>query len=83
MPSNVLSVMYLFLKTIDPPLAVIGIGGEIRLDSPTVAGSFVNAAFRGVSGVVMVVTHSAGGPAPVFVVVHPAGNAGATTPSKF
>ena len=43
----------------------------------------VKAAFGAVSGVVAVVANSAGGVVPVWAVVHPAGNAGAVTPSKF
>ena len=73
--------MKLFLKLNDPPPADIVYAGETSSVSPTVAGSGANAAFGAVSGVVVDVTH--GTSAPVAVLVHPAGSAGAVTPSKF
>src|SRR6266545_2445751 len=61
--------------------------GESRRLSLTTAGSSTNAAFgaesAGGAGVpALEVTHSGPGPA-ALVAVHPAGSAGAVTPSKF
>jgi hypothetical protein len=71
----------LLRKLKNPPVAEIAIAGEINSVLPTDAGSGANASFGAVSGVVVEVTH--GDSAPVAVVVQPAGNAGAVTPSKF
>ena len=56
--------------------------GVSRYLSLTVAGSSTNASLGAVSGVVVEVTQSGAGPAPL-VATQPAGRAGATTPSKF
>ena len=55
--------------------------GVVRLLSPGVATLPVAAEFGAVSAKAVVVAHS--GAAPVVAVVQPAGNTGATTPSKF
>jgi hypothetical protein len=55
--------------------------GEINSVLPMVVGSGANVSLGAVSGVVVEVTH--GTSAPLDTVVHPAGSAGATTPSKF
>src|SRR6187549_2534664 len=81
MPSKVFSTLKLLRKLNDPPLAPIVNAGEISSVLPTAAGSGANASFGAVSGVVVDVTQ--GTSAPVAALVHPAGSAGATTPSKF
>src|SRR5262245_1302001 len=55
--------------------------GVTRYVSETVAGSLMNASLGAVSGVVVEVAQ-ASAPAP-DTLVHPAGSAGAATPSKF
>ena len=70
-----------FRKVKTPPPAGTAIVGVTNSVSPTVVGSGANASFGALSGVVVLVTQ--GTSAPEAVVVHPAGNAGATTPSKF
>jgi hypothetical protein len=56
--------------------------GVSRSLSVTTGGSSTNASFGGESGVVVVVTQN--GAVPVaFDATHPAGSAGAVTPSKF
>ena len=61
---------------------VITMFGVSRSLSVTTAGSSINASLGGVSGVVVDVTHI-GAPPVALVATHPAGNAGAVTPSKF
>src|ERR1700704_1700073 len=56
--------------------------GVSRYLSLTAAGSSANASFGAVSGVVVEVTQSGGAPCALLA-THPAGKAGATTPSKF
>src|SRR5450432_519789 len=48
---------------------------------PTLSTSGANASLGALAGVIVEVTH--GSSAPVAAVVHPAGSAGAVTPSKF
>ena len=55
--------------------------GEYRFVTPTVLVSGPKAAFGVVSGLLVEVVHAM--PLPVVSVVHPAGSAGAVTPSKF
>ena len=57
--------------------------GDSRYELPIVAGSLVNAELGALFGPVALVVQSAGGPAPSLVDAHPAGSAGAVTPSKF
>ncbi len=86
-PSQVLgkvlaSNAQLFLKVTWAPLVAITTEGEsIRL-SLTTLGSSTKALLGAVSGVVVDVTQSGTGPT-AFEATHPAGNAGATTESKF
>jgi len=61
---------------------VIKIFGVIRCLSVTTFGSSISAVFGAVSGVVVDVTQS-GAPPVALLATHPAGNAGAVTPSKF
>ena len=70
-----------FRKVKTPPPAGTAIVGVSNSVLPTVVGSGANASLGAVSGLVVEVTH--GDSAPVATVVHPAGSAGATTPSKF
>src|SRR6267142_6945441 len=56
--------------------------GVSRRLSVTTAGSSIKASLGAVSGVVVVVTHN-GAPPVALVAVHPAGNAGGVTLSKF
>src|SRR5687768_13010021 len=88
-PSKVLSRSKLFLKLSCAALLVIAMVGVSSTTSVTTAGSFMNAALGAVSaggaGVpALEVTQLTvpGGPVTT-VAVQPAGNAGATTPSKF
>src|SRR6186713_591987 len=80
-PSKVFSTSKLLRKLNDPPPAAIVNAGEISSVLPTAAGSGANASFGAVSGVVVDVTQATS--APVAALVHPAGSAGAVTPSKF
>jgi hypothetical protein len=57
------------------------IAGEISSVLPTIVASGADAAFGGVSGTAVAVTH--GTSPPVATVLHPDGNGGAVTPSKF
>ena len=64
--------------------AGIGIVGEVRIVSPGVVEPAPKAELGTESLNVVLVTHRGGLPvAGVFVVVQPAGKAGAVTPSKF
>src|SRR5262249_10258261 len=56
-----------------------GVSRSLSLTRP---GSSTNAAFGAELGMTVDVVHSGAGPA-AFVATHPAGNAGAVTPSKF
>ena len=58
---------------------MFGVSSRLSL---TDAGSSMKASFGAESGVVVDVTHSGAAPA-AFAATHPAGNAGAVTPSKF
>src|SRR5436190_458255 len=57
--------------------------GVSRCLSLTTAGSFTNASFGAVSGVVVEVTHKIPSGFMTLAATQPAGNAGAVTPSKF
>ena len=70
-----------FRKVKTPPAAGTAIIGVINSVLPTVVGSGANASLGALAGLVVEVTQ--GTSAPVAAVVHPAGSAGATTPSKF
>jgi hypothetical protein len=61
---------------------VIEIGGVSSCLSLIAVGSSINASLTPLSGVVVEVCHSGAGPA-ALVATHPAGKAGAVTPSKF
>jgi hypothetical protein len=81
MPSKVDSVAKLFLNVNWVAPAGRAMTGETSSVRPTVDGSGAKASFGALTGVVVEVTH--GDSEPLAVVVHPAGSAGADTPSKF
>ena len=81
-PSNVFSRLKKLRKVTCAEADVIGIFGVSRSLSVTTAGSSITASLGAVSGVVVDVTHN-GAPPIALVATHPAGNAGAVTPSKF
>src|SRR5436305_14708518 len=70
-----------FWKVRTPPPAGAAIVGVINSVLPILVTSGANASLGALAGLVVVVTH--GTSIPVAAVVHPAGSAGATTPSKF
>src|SRR5436189_4435359 len=59
---------------------MFGVSSRLSL---TTAGSFTNASFGAVSGVVVEVTHKIPSGFITLAATQPAGNAGAVTPSKF
>lgn len=75
------SMLKRFWKLTVPPPAGTAKLGVTSSVLPTVETSGANASLGALAGVVVEVTQSDS--EPVAAVVHPAGNAGATTPSKF
>src|SRR5438045_7018712 len=70
-----------FWKLNTAPPTGAAITGVTNWVSPTLVTSGANASFGALAGLVVEVTQ--GTSIPVAAVVHPAGSAGATTPSKF
>jgi hypothetical protein len=81
MPSKVSSMLKRFWEVNIPPPAGAAIVGVINSVLPILLTSGANASFGALAGLVVEVTHATS--APVAAAVHPAGSAGATTPSKF
>src|SRR5664279_847785 len=80
MPSKVDSMLNRFWKVTRPPAGatMVGLTNSVL---PMLVSSGANASLGALTGLVVEVTHATS--IPVAAVVHPAGSAGATTPSKF
>src|SRR4051794_9929154 len=81
MPSKLVSRSKLLRKVKEPPAAEIIIAGEVSSVLPMAAAAAANALFGAVSEPTGDVIH--GTSAPLALDDQPAGNPGATTPSKF